>query len=428
MSGIGKNIIQNVRVWRDRRSSSMSRNGTGSLADPEPGGGDQAVSLRPGGQGRILFDFRVGITGHRHLNDPDALLPAIGKALRLLRDLLPGHAGSDVVLVAVSSLAEGADRLVARELLAKPGARLEVILPVARSAYAEDFQDSTSRKEFQNLLARASQVRQAPGRPTRQAAYEWAGQRVVDRCDALIAVWDGQPAGGRGGTAEIVQYARDREVPLGWVHTSGDDELVTREVHHESKGVRATREAMRDLREYNQTEIPIAQFEAQIQTQRERLGLDTTPIPSDDALGHARENVAAWLVPFLARADFLAMRVHRLFRNLSTAMFVMAAAAVAIVAVQTNFFPSESWLVSLEILLLAVLLAIPLLRNRLRLHERWTSYRFLTERLRSAYFLTLAETGDRRHPDQSASFSDPTVDWIERALSQRSEERRVGKE
>jgi len=317
----------------------------------------------------------------------------------------------------VSSLAEGADRVVARELLAESASRLEVILPVAQSAYAEDFRDDKSRREFQRLLARATQVRQAPGHPTRQAAYEWAGRRVVDRCDALIAVWDGQPAAGRGGTAEIVQYARDRKVPLGWVHTSGD-ELVTAEVHHESEGVRAAREAMRDLREYNETEIPIAQFEAQTQTQRQRLGLNTTPIPPDDALGQARESVAAWLVPFLARADFLAVRVHRLFRNLSTAMFAMAAAAVAVVAVQTNFFARESWLVSLEILLLVVLLAIPLLRNRLRLHERWTSYRFLAERLRSAYFLTLAGTGDRRHPDQSASFSDPTADWIERALSQ----------
>jgi hypothetical protein len=143
------------------------------------------------------------------------------------------------------------------------------------------------------------------------------------------------------------------------------------------------------------------------------------PTPSADALGQAREDVAAWLVPFLARADLLAMRVHRRFRTLSTAMFVMAAAAVAVVAVQTNFFPSQDWLVSLEILLLVVLLAIPLLRNRMRLHERWTSYRFLAERLRSAYFLTLAGTGDRRQQaDQSASFSDPTAAWIERALAQ----------
>ena len=417
MSGIGKYPIRGVRFWRRRRLSGVTDNGTGSPARLEPGD-DQAVSPRPGGQGRILFDFRIGITGHRHLNDPELLPPAIRKALRLLRDLLPEHAPADVVLVAVSSLAEGADRLVAREVLARPTSRLEVILPVARSAYAEDFQGVKSRREFQNLLARASQVRQAPGRLTRQEAYEWAGRRVVDRCDALIAVWDGKPAGGRGGTAEIVRYAREREVPVGWVHTSGG-ELVTAELQHESEGVRTAREAMRDLREYNETEIPIAQFEAHIQTQRERLGLYTTPIPPDDALGQARENVAAWLIPFLARADLLAVRVHRVFRRLSTAMFAMAAAAVAVVAVQTTFFPDRYWLVSLEIVLLVVLLAIPLLRSRLRLHERWTSYRFLAERLRSAYFLTLAGTGDRRQqPDQLASFSDPTVDWIERALSQ----------
>jgi hypothetical protein len=176
---------------------------------------------------------------------------------------------------------------------------------------------------------------------------------------------------------------------------------------------------MRDLREYNEAGIAAAQFQARAEAQRDDLRLAAGPAPSADALGQAREDVAAWIVPFLARADLLAVRVHRRFRNLSTAMFAMAAAAVAVVAVQTNFFPSQDWLVSLEILLLVVLLAIPLLRNRMRLHERWTSYRFLAERLRSAYFLTLAGTGDRRpQADQSASFSDPTVAWIERALSQ----------
>jgi hypothetical protein len=79
--------------------------------------------------------------------------------MQLLRDLLPGHADSDVVLVVVSSLAEGADRLVARELLIEQTSRLEVILPVARTAYVEDFQDAESRKEFRSLLARASLVR-----------------------------------------------------------------------------------------------------------------------------------------------------------------------------------------------------------------------------------------------------------------------------
>lgn len=398
--------------------SSASRYGTGSLDRPVSSADDRAAGLSPDGQGTVPFGFRVGITGHRRLDDPDALVPAIREALRQLRGLLPEHPDSDVVLVVVSSLAEGADRLVARELLAEPGSRLEVFLPMARAAYAEDFQDTASRKEFRSMLHRASQVRQAPGHLTREEAYEYAGRRVVDRCDVLIAVWDGQPARGRGGTQQIVEYARSHAVPLAWVHTSGAPRVTT-ELHRESDGVRAIREDMRELREYNESGIAAAGLRAGVAAQRDHLWLAALPTPSADALGQAREDVAAWLVPFLARADLLAVRVHRRFRTLSTAMFVMAAAAVAVVAIQTNFFPEQDWLVSLEILLLVVLLAIPLLRNRMRLHERWTSYRFLAERLRSAYFLALAGTGDRRaQSDQSASFSDPTAAWIERALTQ----------
>jgi hypothetical protein len=389
--------------------SSVSHNDVGSLSGDRAGGDDQ---------GRILFDFRIGITGHRRLDDPEALIPAIREAVRLLRKLLPEHAGSEVCLVAVSSLAEGADRLVARELLAGPGSRLEAILPMARSAYLHDFGDAGSRREFRRLLEQASQVRQAPGRPTPEEAYEWAGRRVVDRCDALIAVWDGKPAKGRGGTAEIVQYANDRGVPLAWIHTSGDPGLpVTTELHYHSERGHALRAAVRDVAEYNEKGFTGDRFEAQIQAQRDDFRIDAAPVPSHDVLEQAREDVAAWLVPYLVRADLLAVRLQRRFRHLSTAMFAMAAGAVAVVAVQTNFFPEQDWLVSLEVLLLVVLLAIPLLRNRMRLHERWTSYRFLAERLRSAYFLALAGTGDRRQQPGSSSFSDPTVTWIERALS-----------
>src|SRR5579872_226836 len=158
MSGMGEYLIRNARISGGRRLSSASRYGTDSLARLAADGDDRAVGLFPDEQGRIRFDFRVGITGHRRLENPDALIPAIREAVALLRDLLPEHADSDVDLVVVSSLAEGADRLVARELLAEQTSRLEVILPVARTAYAEDFQDAASRKEFRSLLARASQV------------------------------------------------------------------------------------------------------------------------------------------------------------------------------------------------------------------------------------------------------------------------------
>jgi len=43
-----------------------------------------------------------------------------------------------------------------------------------------------------------------------EEAYLAAGCRVVDMSDVLLAVWDGQPARGKGGTGNIVEYARSR--------------------------------------------------------------------------------------------------------------------------------------------------------------------------------------------------------------------------
>jgi hypothetical protein len=47
-----------------------------------------------------------------------------------------------------------------------------------------------------------------PARESRTEAYEQAGRYVVEHSDVLVAVWDGLSASGRGGTAEIVAWAR----------------------------------------------------------------------------------------------------------------------------------------------------------------------------------------------------------------------------
>jgi hypothetical protein len=45
-----------------------------------------------------------------------------------------------------------------------------------------------------------------------------AGRTVADRCDLLLAVWDGQPAAGLGGTADVVSHAtyRGKSVEVVW--------------------------------------------------------------------------------------------------------------------------------------------------------------------------------------------------------------------
>ncbi len=180
-------------------------------------------SEKPGRDGRIPFTFRIGVTGHRDLADPDSFCAPIGEALRRRKELVPVSPGVGLVPVVVSALAEGADRLVAKEVLADKDARLEVALPLPKEEYVKDFTSEASKEEFGCLLGRAIEAPwQAPDGLDRDEAYERAGRYVVDRCDALIALWDGKKSRGRGGTAEIVGYAQERGVPIAWVHTEGD--------------------------------------------------------------------------------------------------------------------------------------------------------------------------------------------------------------
>jgi hypothetical protein len=144
----------------------------------------------------------VGVSGHRDLAAPDAVAVEVDEVLDRLA------AGTDRTFVVVSALAEGADRLVAQRVLARPGGRLVALLPFEPVDYIADFADVASVQEFTDLLNAADEYEVITGAPsddwTREAAYERAGHAMLDRADVLIALWDGQPGRGRGGTAEMV--------------------------------------------------------------------------------------------------------------------------------------------------------------------------------------------------------------------------------
>lgn len=117
-------------------------------------------------------------------------------------------------LAIVSSLAEGSDRIIAEAGLAA-GFELEVILPLSRAEYADDFETPASRAEFEHLLARASTVFELPGDACeRPPAYEAAGLFMLAKIDLLIAIWDGEHAAGIGGTAQIVGRAVADGIPI----------------------------------------------------------------------------------------------------------------------------------------------------------------------------------------------------------------------
>src|SRR4051812_13192431 len=148
----------------------------------------------------------VGFTGHRQLRDA----PAVE---RVVREILSGlHAEPGVEWIALSSVAAGSDTLFARSAVAA-GLGWGAGLPLAPSEFRRDFEDQQWR-EVEALLSEAEHVRVISERGLREDAYLDGGMETVNHCDLLLAVWDGEPSRGRGGTAEIVAYARELQRPL----------------------------------------------------------------------------------------------------------------------------------------------------------------------------------------------------------------------
>ena len=173
---------------------------------------------------------QIGVTGHRpNRLSPDvaAALPAqcdqILKAIEALafraHDPLI-HSPEPPLLRVLSPLAEGADRIVANAGLSL-GADLQCPLPFHEEEYCRDFASESSRDEFHALLAKASAVFQINGtHDAADVAYERVGRFVLEQSDFLIAIWDGEPAAGRGGTTQIVEEALEQNIPVIWLHAS----------------------------------------------------------------------------------------------------------------------------------------------------------------------------------------------------------------
>lgn len=138
----------------------------------------------------------IGISGHQDLGTSEEV-EWIGARLR---DELSKRSFSK----GVSSLAAGADQLFAHIVL-ELKQTLEVVLPCR--GYERAFKDDNIRKEFSALKNQAAHCQLLEFDAPSEEAFYQAGRRVVDLSDLMMFVWDGKPAKGRGGTADIVDYA-----------------------------------------------------------------------------------------------------------------------------------------------------------------------------------------------------------------------------
>jgi hypothetical protein len=98
------------------------------------------------------------------------------------------------------------------------GIREIVVLPFPRSRFEHDFRSGESLREFRDLLDAADSVIEPASAPqVPEDGYETASSVIIGCADLLLAVWDGQPGRGVGGTAHTVDKALQRGMPVIWV-------------------------------------------------------------------------------------------------------------------------------------------------------------------------------------------------------------------
>ncbi|MEU5715237.1 hypothetical protein AB0G71_05510 [Streptomyces sp. NPDC020403] len=146
---------------------------------------------------------RIGVTGHRSI--PPEAHPHV---LEGIRAVLRAAGGS---LEALSSLAVGADQIFADLALAH-GAELTAVIP--SGDYEACFAEAADLARYRTLKARAVREVRLDFAHSTDEAYYAAGAYIADHCDRLLAVWDGRPARGLGGTGDIVTYARSLGRPV----------------------------------------------------------------------------------------------------------------------------------------------------------------------------------------------------------------------
>lgn len=161
--------------------------------------------------------FVIGGVGHRLLPQEHSGLE--GAIHRALAWILAEHADDPEPPRLLVSVAEGADRLII-DVAHMLGMRYTCVLPCSADCFEDDFGSARSIEAYRRMLSQADAVVQPREDPAdRLIGYLWTNDYILDRCDVLVAVWDGNAREAPAGTGDTVQRAIERAIPVLWIPT-----------------------------------------------------------------------------------------------------------------------------------------------------------------------------------------------------------------
>jgi hypothetical protein len=387
--------------------------------------------------------IRVGVTGHRPKDLPTDvangnLRAAIKKTLSDIKtiaasilDQCKDFYEGGLKLRLISPLAEGADRLVAEEAL-KLGYELQCPFPFDLVEYKKDFHTEESKAEFEWLRLQASSEFELDGsRKAEDEAYEAVGRVVLRHSDIIVAIWNGQPAAGRGGTGQIASEALERDIPTIRISPRSPhrSHLCRSRSDHKNSEKKSTRPDIRerlwnfitppkDLKErkkiskflkntrpreiplfgmflhvtsygYKKPSLPEVSIKS-IERKDIRKAWSALPKPHSSVGKHLKKAYSQ----HFDRSDKLAGAFSSWYRSSFITIYSFGALAVlfAFLGIYLKSHDSiadhnsHGWLYA-ELTLIISILALLLLSWIGRWHERWVDYRLLAEALWQMEFL-----------------------------------------
>lgn len=374
--------------------------------------------LPPGDTDPVPYTLRVGVTGHRELQDPDAVSVTVESLLLTIRasleDSIKDQARkTPVKWKVVSALAKGADQIVAHVAMEKLGATLDAVLPAEPDEYRKDFNDADDLRDFNSLFEKAVnypflRALNTSFPTSKNEGYEQAGKALVDACEILVAVWDGKPARGQGGTASIVSYACSVNRLVVWINAlhPGSPPLILTGIKKSPIPKNASGWSSRFLQvaEYNSDKaFRKSSYEKVLQRNLKKIEDTARNTGLDLQLIHPLLNA---LVPHYARADSMAVHYRKLHTRSALWLYRLAAIAVAIAVFQALYFPARTGLTVLEMVALTGAVIMFRVSFAKHWHEKYLNYRHLAERIRILLFQSVAgqQTEKKLHSETTASF------------------------
>jgi hypothetical protein len=326
--------------------------------------------------------IRVGITGHR----PDKLvkrgdsdihrsvrqvLTEVAKEAAAILEKCPSFRHELPMLRIVSSLAEGADRIVAFAGL-QIGFALDCPLPAHRETYRSDFKDDQSANEFDRLLSRAERVFELNGERDGEwledQAYEAAGRLMLVHSDILITIWDGDE-GDRGGTSQIVKEAQRAGLLVIWINSLDPEQIKPLRQH-----VAMDADWRKELNAYVTDALQLP----------DKFAGELNQFVRESSEGD-RDGSLKWE---LERADLIATRFAQRYRRTYKAIYWLA--PLAVLCAVSGLWLSGSFQVGMmggplalvELVFIATILGLTIAGRHGRWHERWMSGRIVAEEFR----------------------------------------------